>query len=152
MPDAHPRIVNSLGYSRTVTLALTAPPYILCVVAISINGWHSDKTQERFLHVVCPIFIVIIANVIAIATTAVAPRYVAMMLLPSGFYSASIVILSWISSTSTGPNIKRAIVYAMINSVCVSVLFSFHLDFLVRSRLYEEYAQYLDVIPLLRLA
>lgn len=75
-----------------------------------------------------------------------------MMLLPSGFYSASIVILSWISSTSTGPNIKRAIVYAMINSVCVSVLFSFHLDSIVWSRLYEEHAQYLDVLPLLRLA
>lgn len=117
--------VNTLGYSRTITLALTAPPYLLCIVAITINGWHSDKKQERYLHIVCPFVITIVANVIAIATTAVAPRYVAMMLLPGSFYSASIVILSWISSSSTGPHVKRAVVYAIINSLCVSCSFSF---------------------------
>jgi MFS family permease len=113
-----PIVVSGLGFSRTVTLAITAPPYILCCIAITINGWHSDKKQERTLHIICPFIITIIANVIAISTTATAPRYVAMMLLPGSFYSASIVILSWISSAMTGPHVKRAIVYAMINALC----------------------------------
>jgi hypothetical protein len=79
-------VVNGLGFSRTVTLAITAPPYLLCVVAITINGWHSDKKQERALHIICPFFVTIIANVIAISTTNTAARYTAMMLLPGSFY------------------------------------------------------------------
>lgn len=88
------------------------------MVAITINGWHSDKKQERTLHIICPFLVTIAANVIAISTTNTAARYTAMMLLPGSFYSASIVILSWISSAMTGPHVKRAIVYALINSIC----------------------------------
>jgi hypothetical protein len=47
-----------------------------------------------------------------------AARYFAMCLLPGSFYSASIVILSWISSAMTGPHVKRAVVYALINAIC----------------------------------
>ena len=73
---------------------------------------------QRWLHIICPFFVTIIANVIAISTTNTAARYTAMMLITSSFYSPSIVILSWISSSITGPNVKRAIVYALINSLC----------------------------------
>jgi hypothetical protein len=113
-----PIVVAGLNFNRTTTLAITAPPYILCVIAITINGWHSDKKQERALHIICPFFVTIIANIIAISTTKIAPRYLAMCLLPGSFYSASIVILSWISSSMTGPHVKRAVVYALINSLC----------------------------------
>lgn len=41
-----------------------------------------------------------------------------MMLLPASFYSSSIVILSWISSSLSQPKAKRAVAYAVINSVC----------------------------------
>jgi hypothetical protein len=68
------------------------------------------------LHIICPFFITIIGNVIALATTNTAARYFAMCILPPSFYSASIVILSWISSSMTGPAVKRAIVYALINA------------------------------------
>lgn len=33
-----------------------------------INGLHSDKKQERFLHCVWPQLLIILANVIAVAT------------------------------------------------------------------------------------
>ncbi|WWD19711.1 hypothetical protein CI109_104175 [Kwoniella shandongensis] len=113
-----PVVVNGLGFNRTTTLGITCPPYVLCCIAIIINGWHSDKKNERFLHIVVPFCFTIIGNVIAISTTKIAPRYVAMMILPSSFYSASICILSWISSSMTGPAVKRAIVYALINALC----------------------------------
>jgi hypothetical protein len=76
-------VVATLGYSRNITYCLTAPPYILCCIVIILNGLHSDKVQERFLHVLCPLAITIVANVIAVATTKTAPRYVAMMLMPA---------------------------------------------------------------------
>ena len=113
-----PVVVAGLNFNRTTTLALTAPPYILCCIAIIINGWHSDKKRERALHIIVPFVITIVGNVITLSTTSIAPRYVAMCLLPPSFYSASIVILSWISSSITGPAVKRAIVYALINCLC----------------------------------
>ena len=104
--------MSGLGFDRTITLAITAPPYVLCCVAIIINGWHSDKTRDRAYHIMGPFVITIVANIIALSTTSIAPRYVAMMLLPASFYSASIVILSWIGSSITGPHAKRAVAYA----------------------------------------
>lgn len=113
-----PIVISQMGFkSRTISLALTAPPYLLCVIVISIVGWHSDKVQERTFHVVCAFTVTIIANVIAVATTNTAARYVAMMLMPASFYSSSIVILSWMASTITGPHVKRAIAIAIINAV-----------------------------------
>lgn len=53
--------------------------------------------QFSFLHVAGPLLITIAANILAVTTTATAPRYVAMMLMPASFYAASIVVLTWIS-------------------------------------------------------
>ncbi|WVQ84672.1 hypothetical protein IAT38_006827 [Cryptococcus sp. DSM 104549] len=113
-----PVVVAGLGFNRTTTLGITCPPYVLCCFAIIINGWHSDKKNERALHIIIPFFFTIIGNVIAISTTKIAPRYVAMCILPSSFYAASCIILSWISSSITGPAVKRAIAYAIINALC----------------------------------
>ena len=83
-----------------------------------VNGWHSDRTQERFLHIVVPLCITLVANIIAVSTLNIAARYVAMMLLPTSFYSAAVVILSWITGTLAQPSIKRASAIAFINAVC----------------------------------
>lgn len=41
-----------------------------------------------------------------------------MMLMPGSFYSAAIVLLSWVTGTLSQPSIKRASAIAMINAVC----------------------------------
>ena len=41
-----------------------------------------------------------------------------MMLMPGSFYSAAIVLLSWVAGTLSQPSIKRASVIALINAVC----------------------------------
>lgn len=41
-----------------------------------------------------------------------------MMLMPGSCYSASIVILSWITGTLSQPAVKRASAIALINAVC----------------------------------
>ncbi|GLI77968.1 hypothetical protein PoHVEF18_006265 [Penicillium ochrochloron] len=113
-----PSVVATLGYSRNKTYGLTAPPYVLCVFAMILNGFHSDKKQERYWHIVCPMAICLIANVIAVSTLNTAARYFAMMLMPGSFYSAAIVLLSWVTGTLSQPSIKRASAIAMINAVC----------------------------------
>ena len=69
-----PSVVGGLGYSRNKTYGLTAPPFILCVICMLINGFHSDKTQERYLHIVCPLAITVVANIIAVSTLSIPGR------------------------------------------------------------------------------
>lgn len=71
-----PSVVSTLGYDRTRTYLLTAPPFLLCVVCIMINGYFSDKRGDRFWHVVGPLGVTMVANVIAVASLNTAARYV----------------------------------------------------------------------------
>ncbi|EHY58396.1 hypothetical protein HRR83_007238 [Exophiala dermatitidis] len=112
-----PSVVGGLGYSRNKTYGLTAPPFVLCVFCMLLNGFHSDKKQERYLHIVCPLAITVVANVIAVSTLNIAARYVAMMLMPGSFYAASVVVLSWITGSLSQPAVKRAAAIATINAV-----------------------------------
>jgi len=83
-----------------------------------INGWHSDKTQERYLHIVIPMGVTVIAMIIAVSTLNTAGRYIAMCLMPTSFYAAGIIILSWIAGSIPQPKVKRAIAISLINAVC----------------------------------
>ena len=113
-----PSVVKTLGYSRNITYALTAPPFCLCVILMMINGWHSDKVQDRFYHIVGPLVLSVIANIIAVSSLNTAARYVAMMLMPGSVYMASTVLLSWVTGTLNQPKQKRASAIALINAVC----------------------------------
>ncbi|OQE44372.1 hypothetical protein PENCOP_c002G02169 [Penicillium coprophilum] len=113
-----PSVVATLGYSRNKTYGLTAPPYVLCVFGMILNGFHSDKKQERYWHIVCPMAICVVANVIAVAILNTSARYVAMMLMPGSFYGAAVVVLSWVTGTLSQPSIKRASAIALINAIC----------------------------------
>ncbi|KAI6906156.1 putative MFS transporter [Hortaea werneckii] len=113
-----PTVVAGLGFSQNKSYGLTAPPFVLCVICMLINGYHSDKTQERFLHIACPLILTVIANIIAVSTLNISARYVAMMLLPASFYSSAIVQLSWISGSLSQPSVKRACAIALINCIC----------------------------------
>ncbi|KAF4971978.1 hypothetical protein F66182_17768, partial [Fusarium sp. NRRL 66182] len=87
-----PSVVATLGYSRNTTYGLTAPPYILSCIVISLVGYHSDKKQERFWHVAIPLAVAVVANIIAVSSLNTGARYFAMMLMPGSCYSAAIVI------------------------------------------------------------
>ncbi|KAI8313844.1 hypothetical protein K4K61_006470 [Colletotrichum sp. SAR11_59] len=111
-----PPVVATLGYSRTVTYALTAPPFILCCATMLANGFHSDRAGERYWHVVAPLGVTLAANVMAVSTLNVGARYTAMMLMPASFYAGSTVLLSWIAGTINQPVTKRAAAIALIVS------------------------------------
>ena len=51
-----PSIIKSQsGLSDTWSSVVAALPYLLGLVGILVNGWHSDKTRERIWHVVVPL-------------------------------------------------------------------------------------------------
>ncbi|KAF7861440.1 hypothetical protein EAF04_008005 [Stromatinia cepivora] len=112
-----PTVVATLNYNRIQSLLLTAPPYVLALIASMANAWHADKTGERFFHIAIPLSIAFLSFILAAATTSTAPRYVAMMLMVPGCYTAFVVALAWISNTLPRPPAKRAVALAFINTV-----------------------------------
>ncbi|CCT61143.1 hypothetical protein IAQ61_005038 [Plenodomus lingam] len=112
-----PTVVKTLGYDNIKTLLLTAPPYVLAVITTFANAWHADRTGERFFHIVLPLCVGVAAFILAAATTSIAPRYVAMMLMVPGVYTGYVVALAWISNSIPRPPAKRAAALAFINAV-----------------------------------
>jgi MFS family permease len=78
-----PIVVKTLEFGNVETLLLTSPPYVLTVVVALVNSWHSDKTGERFWHIVLPFMLGIVAYIIGACTTSVAGRYTSIMLMVS---------------------------------------------------------------------
>ncbi|KAJ9626232.1 hypothetical protein H2203_003864 [Taxawa tesnikishii (nom. ined.)] len=132
-----PTVVATLGYNHINTLLLTAPPYVLAFITASFNAWHADKTGERFYHIVLPLCVSVVAFILAAATTATAPRYVAMMLMPASFYMSFVVTLAWISNTLLRPQSKRAASLALIN--CLSNTTSIYASYMYQSFMGPRY-------------
>lgn len=109
-----PTIVDSLEYDQTETLLLTAPPWILCAITCYINAWHSDRTKERFWHMIWGPAVSVIGFAIGLATLKTAPRYVAIMLLLQ-IYNSWGVGYAWITSIINQPPMKRAAGIAIVN-------------------------------------
>ncbi|KAK4144298.1 putative tartrate transporter [Dichotomopilus funicola] len=130
-----PTVVNTLQEgalagsknSKVISLLLTAPPYVLGVIVTYLNATHADKTGERYWHITIPMWVAVIAYIIAATTTKVAPRYLSMMLMVPSVYSGFVVALAWISNTMPRPPAKRAAALAFINAVsnCSSIYASY---------------------------
>lgn len=69
-------VMKGLGKGTVETLLLTTPPYLIGAVMLFINAWHADKTGERYLHIVLPTILAIVAFILGVSTTSFVPRYV----------------------------------------------------------------------------
>ncbi|KAH0334546.1 MFS general substrate transporter, partial [Aureobasidium melanogenum] len=107
--------VKTLGYNKTQTLLLSAPPYVFAAILGITNSWHSDKTRERWLHVVWPQVFCSVGFIISAVTLNVAARYTATFMMMS-VYGSFGCILSWVSTTLPRPSSKRAVAYAVVNA------------------------------------
>ncbi|KAK4052147.1 hypothetical protein OIV83_002441 [Microbotryomycetes sp. JL201] len=114
-----PQITTTLGYSRTISLLLCAPPFAFATIVAFLVSRHSDKTQERYWHIIGPLCVGIIGFIIAMTTSSFAPRYVSLFLMAQS-YAAFTVFYAWISSTFPRPAMRRACALALIN--CLSQL------------------------------
>jgi MFS family permease len=110
-----PTLTATLGYSRTISLLLCAPPWAFAAIVAFLNARHADKTGERFFHITGPLFVGMIGFVIAIATMNIGARYFALFLMAQS-YAGFIVYISWISNSIPRPPAKRAVALAFINA------------------------------------
>ncbi|KAL6413126.1 hypothetical protein AUP68_02624 [Ilyonectria robusta] len=110
-----PTLTGTLGFGYVPTLLMSSPPWLFSCIISLINAWHSDRTQEKFWHIVGPICVGMVGFIISMVTLNVAARYVALFLQASS-YAGFIVFYSWISSSFPRPPAKRAVAIAMINA------------------------------------
>lgn len=110
-----PTLTGTLGFSYVPTLLMSAPPWVFsCLVSI-VNAWHSDRTGEKFWHIMGPMALGLVGFIISMSTLNVAGRYVALFLQASS-YAGFVVFYSWISSSFPRPPAKRAVALAAINA------------------------------------
>ncbi|KAK4494904.1 hypothetical protein PRZ48_014260 [Zasmidium cellare] len=122
-----PTVVQTLGYGRTETLLLTAPPYLLsCIVALCVS-LNADRTGERYFNFSLTLWISVAVFIISASTTSLAARYFAMMIMLPGVYTAFTIGLTWTANTLPRPPAKRAAALALCNAVgnCSSIYGSF---------------------------
>lgn len=108
-------IVQTLGFSNTITLLITAPVYVFGFITALANSLIANRTSYRTVLIIWPLAVDIIGNVMVISSRATAVRYVGMFLMCAGSYSAFHVVQAWIASTIPRTRTKRAIVYALVN-------------------------------------
>ncbi|KAL5498804.1 hypothetical protein ACEPAH_2159 [Sanghuangporus vaninii] len=109
-----PTLVATLGFSRTVTLVLVAPPWFLAATSAFFNARHSDVQGERFFHIVRPLLFGIVGFVIGMSTMNVVARYISMCMICLS-YCGYMIMFSWLSNNIPRPPAKRAVSLAFVN-------------------------------------
>ncbi|KAH8115403.1 MFS general substrate transporter [Phellopilus nigrolimitatus] len=109
-----PTITATLGFKTRVSLLLAAPPWILATVLCCLNSFHAAKRGEHFFHIVLPWWVAIIGYIIAISTFSTGGRYVAMLLMASGYAGAGLTLV-WTANSIPRPPAKRAAVIGIVN-------------------------------------
>lgn len=101
--------------NNTISLLLTAPPYVLGTAVSFFVAWSSDRKKERGFHIMANNCCAIIGFVISVATLNIAARYMAAFLYTSGSFSANALVYTWaVSSLGQKPE-KRAAGGAIVN-------------------------------------
>jgi membrane associated rhomboid family serine protease len=108
-------VVKTLGFSTTITLVMTCPPFIFAGAAGILFGWNSGRIHERTWHITVGLSIAVAGFVLAASTLNTAARYVACFIFPMGAYAVNSVIIGWASSTLSQTKEKKAVVLAMTN-------------------------------------
>jgi len=73
-----PTLSQTMGYSTTVSLLLCAPPFLFAAIVAFVLSRHSDKTGERFYHIISSLGTGVLGFVIAVSTMNTAARYISL--------------------------------------------------------------------------
>lgn len=112
-----PTLIGTLGFSRTVTLVLTCPPYILAGVSSVLVGLSSGRFNERTWHITVVKLVSILGFVLACATMNTGARYFAAFVFVAATYPVSPLNLSWTGITCGQTSEKRAASLAAVNTL-----------------------------------
>lgn len=103
----YPSFLRGLNLgSNTITLVLTAPPYLIGAIISFLVAFSSDRHNERGFHISVPMLVAIIGFIISAAALGVPARYFASFLYASGAFAANSMVYSW--AVGAEPNSREA--------------------------------------------
>lgn len=111
-----PTVVHTIGFSRSKTLWLTAPPYVVGAIIAVGNALWADRSGNASFHVIGPMVAAIVGFAITAACTNRWIRYAGTFLMISGSHGATAVVLAWTQKTLLRPRMKRACAVAIVNT------------------------------------
>ncbi|KAI7788001.1 Major facilitator superfamily [Diaporthe eres] len=112
-----PTLVSALGYSQTISLLLTAPPYILAGFVYYGITFYSDRKNTVYPIIIMCIAIATGMYIIPMATSNVGARYFSMMILPFASVGPQILLYKTMNLHLARPVSKRAAASALINAI-----------------------------------
>lgn len=112
-----PTLIASLGYSSTISLLLTAPPYILAGFVYYGIMFYSDRKNTVYPIIMICISIACAMYIIPMSTTSVGARYFSMMILPFSSVGPQILLYKTINLHLARPVAKRAAASALVNAI-----------------------------------
>ena len=112
-----PTAVETLGFSETITLVLTCPPYLIAGFISVFWSWHSGRQNERTWHITAAKCVAVFGFVLGCATLNTGARYFAMVVFAIGTYAVNSIILGWVASTCGQTKEKKASSLAIVNTI-----------------------------------
>ncbi|RSH79686.1 uncharacterized protein EHS24_009338 [Apiotrichum porosum] len=112
-----PSVVNTLGFSKLITLCLTCPPYLMAGAFTMVVSLSSGKYNERTWHITVCKIIAIIGFVLAPATLNTGVRYFAMCVFTIGTYGVNSIVLGWAATVCSQSLEKKAVVLGIMASI-----------------------------------
>jgi hypothetical protein len=112
-----PTVVQTLGFSKLITLVLTCPPYLIAGAVTIAVSWSSGKFNERTWHITISKCVAVVGFLVASAPISVAGRYTAMVIFTIGTYGVNSLILGWCGSTCGQTPEKKAVAIGIVTTV-----------------------------------
>lgn len=115
-----PTVVKTLGYSRTMALVLTCPPYLVAGVFSVALAWNSGRKNERSWHITLGMVVALIGFVMAAATLNTAARFISLFFFAAGSYSANSIIIGWVAASCGQTPEKKAGALSIMNCIAMA--------------------------------
>lgn len=112
-----PTAVASLGFSSTISLVLTSPPYLVATFASVAVSWSSGHHNERTWHITASKTLAIVGFAVATATHNIGARYFAIILFVGTTYGVNNINLAWTAATVGQTDEKKAAALAIVNTL-----------------------------------
>lgn len=112
-----PTLVASLNFNNTISLLLTAPPYILAGAVYYGIMFYSDRKNTVYPIILICVAISVAMYIVPMSTLNVGARYFSMVILPFASVGPQLLLYKTINLHLARPVSKRAAASALVNAI-----------------------------------
>lgn len=112
-----PSVVRTLGFSPTISLVLTCPPYLFATFTSVLVSWTSGRYNERTWHITISKSIAIFGFALAWGSLNIGARYFAFVVFVGATYGVNNIGMAWVAATLAQTNEKKTVALALANSL-----------------------------------